>query len=242
MRHDVGDGARRPGGAVAAAIADVRARGVPHNVGRAALRTQLAAARAGRPRAAAQRGGGDHRGGRRRPAAATATWVAAVDRLWPPLSAPALVRRLLTNRAALAAAADGLLIADEQAAIRRRPTRRLADEPWTAADLVARRRGRGARSAARPASTATSWSTRRRTCRRWALRALARRSPARLDDRARRPGPGDGTGGPGVVGGGHRHLGAPPTAQRADLDLGYRVPASIMDCGQRPAGGGRART
>jgi hypothetical protein len=25
------------------------------------------------------------------------------------------------------------------------------------------------------------------------------------------------------------HLGAPPTAQRADLDLGYRVPASIMD-------------
>jgi DNA helicase IV len=25
------------------------------------------------------------------------------------------------------------------------------------------------------------------------------------------------------------HLGTPPTAQRADLDLGYRVPASIMD-------------
>ena len=37
------------------------------------------------------------------------------------------------------------------------------------------------------------------------------------------------------------HLGGPATAQRADLDLGYRVPASIMDDGQRAAGRGGAR-
>jgi DNA helicase IV len=29
------------------------------------------------------------------------------------------------------------------------------------------------------------------------------------------------------------HLGAPPSGQRADLDLGYRVPASIMDIANR---------
>ena len=32
-----------------------------------------------------------------------------LDRAWPAVTAPALVRRLLTNRAALAAAADGVL-------------------------------------------------------------------------------------------------------------------------------------
>src|SRR6185436_17442199 len=46
------------------------------------------------------------------------------------------VRRLLTNRRALAAAADGVLDADEQALLLRKPVRRLDDEPWTLADLV----------------------------------------------------------------------------------------------------------
>ena len=120
---------------VRAAITDVRAREVPHNVGRSALRTQLTrlvradlVRRRSEEVVTTEAVEADLRRDR--------TWAAAVDRLWPALSAPALVRRLLTNRAALASAAAGLLSPDEQAAIRRPPTRRAADEPWTAADLA----------------------------------------------------------------------------------------------------------
>jgi DNA helicase IV len=59
---------------------------------------------------------------------------AAVDRMWPSVSPSALVRELLTNRAALERAAGAALSPDEQAAIHRRPARKLADERWTEAD------------------------------------------------------------------------------------------------------------
>ncbi len=86
---------------VAAAIADVRAREVPHNVGRSALRTQLTrlvradlVRRRSEEVVTTEAVEADLRRDR--------SWAAAVDRLWPALSAPTLVRRLLTNRAALA--------------------------------------------------------------------------------------------------------------------------------------------
>ena len=212
---------------VAAAIADVRAREVPHNVGRSALRTQLTrlvradlVRRRSEEVVTTEAVEADLRRDR--------SWAAAVDRLWPALSAPALVRRLLTNRAALATAADGLLSPDEQAAIRRAPTRRAADEPWTAADLALVDEAEAA-IAGPPrvyghivVDEAQDLST-------MGLRALARRSRAAsmtvLGDLAQATAPAAQESWDGAV----AALGGPRTAQRADLDLGYRVPASIMD-------------
>jgi DNA helicase IV len=155
-------------------------------------------------------------------------WVAAVERIWPALSAPALVRRLLTNRAALAAAADGLLSADEQAAIRRPPTRRAADEPWTAADLALVDEAEAAITGPPRVyghivvDEAQDLST-------MGLRTLARRtrdaSMTVLGDLAQATAPAAQESWETAI----AALGGPATAQRADLDLGYRVPASIMD-------------
>ena len=155
-------------------------------------------------------------------------WSATVDRIWPALAAPALVRRLLTNRAALASAAGGLLSADEQAAIRRPSTRRVADEPWTSADLALLDEAEAAISGPPRAyghivvDEAQDLST-------MELRAVARRSPEAsmtvLGDLAQATAPAAQQSWESAV----AALGGPATAERADLDLGYRVPASVMD-------------
>jgi DNA helicase IV len=212
---------------VRAALADVRAREVPHNVGRAALRTQLTrlvradlVRRRSEEVVTTEAVDADLRRDR--------AWTAAVDRIWPALSAPALVRRLLTNRAALAAAAGGLLSAAEQAAIRRPPTRRAADEPWTAADLVLVDEAEAAITGPPRlyghivVDEAQDLST-------MGLRALARRSRDAsmtvLGDLAQATAPAAQESWEAAI----AALGRPALAQRADLDLGYRVPASIMD-------------
>jgi DNA helicase IV len=156
------------------------------------------------------------------------TWGAAIDRIWPALSAPALVRRMLTNRAALASAADGLLSSDEQAAIRRPPTRRVTDEPWTAADLALVDEAEAAITGPPRVyghivvDEAQDLST-------MGLRSLARRSRDAsmtvLGDLAQATAPAAQETWETAI----AALGGPATAQRADLDLGYRVPASIMD-------------
>jgi DNA helicase IV len=65
------------------------------------------------------------------------------------------------------------------------------------------------------------------------FRALARRSPARsmtvLGDLAQATAPAAQSSWDDVVG----HLDTPATARRADLDLGYRVPAAIVDVANR---------
>ncbi|MFQ5558373.1 MAG: HelD family protein, partial [Acidimicrobiales bacterium] len=58
-----------------------------------------------------------------------------VDRTWPSISAPAVVRTLLGNRRARARAADGLIDADTADRLHRRSAKRVADEQWTDADL-----------------------------------------------------------------------------------------------------------
>lgn len=60
---------------------------------------------------------------------------ATLDRIWPAVSSPALVRDVLTSPSRLARAADGILAAAEQRAILRRPAPRLGNERWTEADL-----------------------------------------------------------------------------------------------------------
>ena len=60
---------------------------------------------------------------------------AAVDALWPKLSAPALVRELFSDPVVLAAAAEGVYDADEQAALLwAKPPRSLKACRWTPAD------------------------------------------------------------------------------------------------------------
>ena len=63
------------------------------------------------------------------------TASSALDRIWPTISAPAVVRQLLTSRAALARAAEGILDADEQRMIQRKAVGSANNEPWTNADI-----------------------------------------------------------------------------------------------------------
>src|SRR3954470_6430414 len=59
----------------------------------------------------------------------------AIDSCWRTVSPTSLVRSLLTQRAALARNADGILTSDEQAVVRRRRPKRGEAEPWTSSDL-----------------------------------------------------------------------------------------------------------
>jgi DNA helicase IV len=212
---------------ISAAQASVLARGVPHNVGRAAFRTQMArlvrndlVRRRGDELVTSDAVDADLRADR--------DWGRALDRMWPQLGTAALVRRLLTNRPALAAAADGDLDAGEQAAIRRSPTRRMGDEPWTVADLVLLDEAEAA-VAGPPRDYGHIVVDEAQDLSAMGLRALARRSRDAsmtvLGDLAQATAPGAPESWEAAI----ANLGAPPTAQRADLDLGYRVPASIMD-------------
>jgi DNA helicase IV len=217
--------------AVFEAVADVHDRGVPHNVGRAALRTRLVrlarqelVARRGEEVASVEAVDASLRTDRR--------WQRAVDRIWPALSAASLVRRLLTNHNALRAAGAGLLDADEQALLLRPPTKRVSEEPWTVDDLALLDEAEALLAGPPPAyghvvvDEAQDLSA-------MGFRALARRSPARsmtvLGDLAQATAPAAQSSWDDVVG----HLGTPATARRADLDLGYRVPAAIVDVANR---------
>jgi DNA helicase IV len=219
VRIDAGD--------LAAAVVEVAGRGVPHNVGRAAFRRQ--AVRLARLAVARRRGeelatGAELEADLR----ADRGWSRGLDRLWPALTPAGVVRRLLTNRAALAAAAAGVLDGDEQAALLRPPTRRVADEPWTAADLALLDEAEAA-IVGPPRAYGHIVVDEAQDLSAMGLRALARRSPAAsmtvLGDLAQATAPAAQVSWDDAI----AHLGAPPTARRADLDLGYRVPAAIMD-------------
>src|SRR5688572_14826467 len=123
-------------GDLAEAVDEIVARGVPFAVGRNAFRTRV--------RRLAWLGHPDSKWQDAAPSAAfdaemrTNTGLnAAVGKIWPSLSAPVLVKRVLTNKRALAAAADGILDGDEQARLLRRSgASRLDAEPWSLPELV----------------------------------------------------------------------------------------------------------
>jgi DNA helicase IV len=217
--------------AVFDAVAEVHDRGVPHHVGRAALRTRLVrlarqdlVARRGEEVASLEAVDASLRADR--------DWQRALDRIWPALSAASVVRRLLTNRNALRAAGDGLLDPDEQSVLLRPPTKRVSEEPWTVDDLALLDEAEALLAGSPPAyghvvvDEAQDLSA-------MGFRALGRRSPARsmtvLGDLAQATAPGAQSSWDDVVG----YLGTPATARRADLDLGYRVPAAIVDVANR---------
>ena len=216
---------------VEAAIKEVVARGVPHNVGRSALRTQLT--RLVRQELGERRGEEFARSLDLEARLRTdKDWNRALDRLWPGLAAGALVRRVLTSRTALRAAAAGILDAGEQQALLRPTTKRIDDEPWTEADLPLLDEAQWLVAGPPPAyghvvvDEAQDLSA-------MGLRALARRCPTRsmtvLGDLAQATAPAAQSSWEIVVG----HLGSPGTARRVDLDLGYRVPAALMDYANR---------
>jgi DNA helicase IV len=157
---------------------------------------------------------------------------AAVGRIWPSLSAPVLVKRLLTGRKALSDAAGGILDPVEQEVLRRPGARRLDDEPWSVAELVlvdeaeailngvARTYGHVVVDEAQDLSAME-------------LRAVARRCPSRsmtiLGDLAQATAPGAVASWPEAV----AHLGSPATARIEELEVGYRVPKPILDVASR---------
>jgi DNA helicase IV len=153
----------------------------------------------------------------------------ALDRAWPATTAPALVRRLLTNRAALAAAADGILTPAEQGLLLRRAARRADDEPWTVAD-VALVDEADAVLGARPRRYGHIVVDEAQDLSAMALRMLLRRgarfpSMTILGDLAQSTAPGGQASWDDVL----AVLGRPDDMLYAELDIGYRVPGQILD-------------
>ena len=102
---------------VVAVIDEVHGRGVPHNVGRNALRTQLV--RIGEQAIADRRGEDAAPLGLAEELRTDKVFQRALGSWWPAVSASALVRKLLSSPSALRAAAAGVLTDEEQQATTR---------------------------------------------------------------------------------------------------------------------------
>ncbi|MGX1914070.1 HelD family protein [Streptomyces phaeochromogenes] len=124
---------RVPGEALARIVAGVRAEELPYAVGRERVRTRIVRyvrERAER-RAGLQSNAWVQKISRARPVGAY------VDAVWPKARPEEVVAELLADPAVLAAAADGVLDADEQKALLwARPPRSWKSARWSAADLV----------------------------------------------------------------------------------------------------------
>jgi DNA helicase IV len=153
----------------------------------------------------------------------------AIDACWRSVSPVALVRSLLTQRALLARAADGLLTESEQQMVLRP---RAAAEAWTADDLALideaesfvkgapRRFGHVVVDEAQDLSPMQ-------------LRMLARRarrhSMTVLGDLAQATGPASPTSWEATL----THLGRPANAHPAELTMGYRLPGAFLALANR---------
>ena len=215
---------------VADAVQEILDRGVPHATGKEALRSQLLHAAYEVHQRTAE------------VPALKANFVAAaradegfrrfVDRTWPTLSAPAVVQKLLGSPTVRRRAASGILDPTEIELLGRPVARRLADERWTPAEVAlldeADARCNGIRATyghivvdeAQDLSAMALRMLRRRArggsmtivgdlaqgTRAWAVRSW--------DD---------------VVG----VLAAGAPVQRAELTVGYRTPAPILDLANR---------
>ena len=157
----------------------------------------------------------------------SASFKATVDRLWPNVSAPQLVREVLTKKQVLADAADGVLTADERKLLHRKPSRSLKAEQWTDADgplvdeAIELVEGRLRTYGHAVVDEAQDWSPMQ-------ARMLARRVPSGsitiLGDIAQ---------GTGVWGRGDwddllQHLPTPKGVRHEELRLGYRAPAKVL--------------
>ncbi len=214
---------------------DVRGRRLPSNVARDVLRDQLVAAAwrsfSARTDADPARNVGfvdDLRTGK--------PFKAWFDRLWPKLSAHSVVRSLLTGRVALANAASGVLSPGEQALLRRSVRTAVAEQRWSRPELALLDEADALISGvSRTFSHIVVDEAQDLSA--MEFRVIARRSPARsltvLGDLAQST----------AVGGQERWDdalaelrladGRPPHGRVAELTMGYRVPAPILDVANR---------
>ncbi len=230
---------RLAAGEVNAIMDEISARGVPHNVGRTALRTRII--RLLEQQLVQRRHLDAVPPGFAEELRTSRALSTLLDRWWPSMSAAAVVRRVLSSKTALARAAAGVLDAGEQAALLRKPTRRAEDEPWTEADLALVDEAVAALDGV-PRVYGHVVVDEAQDLTAMELRALARRCPSRsmtvLGDLAQATRPGaqsswddvarvlGGTGGREAGGGGGQ-------VQRVELDLGYRVPAPLLEYANR---------
>ncbi len=165
---------------------------------------------------------------------------AAVDKMWPNLSAPVIVRDLLTSAKRLASAAQGILDLGEQELLRRPKTGRssgakVTDEPWTEADLPLLDEAE-ARCAGVPARYGHVVVDEAQDLSAMALRLVGRRAEGAsmtiLGDLAQATSP-------QAVGSWEAAIDAlttewpEATVRMAELTVGYRLPASILDVANR---------
>jgi DNA helicase IV len=256
---EVAVGLRRlvlPAAAAGGLAADVAGRRLPYDAGRGVLRDALVAALVGLHPEAQTEGYARVE----REVRASRPLAAALDQLWPAVSAAALVRTLLTSRAALRRAASGLLSVSEQDAVRRpatpteplevrtsalpppawelrRPSTRhraaaKRREPWTVADVAlldeaawlvtgdVRTYGHVVVDEAQDLSPMQ-------------LRMVARRAPGGsvtvLGDLAQASGVWAPESWDDVA----AHLNTPDDWRVAELRLGYRAPADVVDLASR---------
>jgi DNA helicase IV len=115
-------------------VDDVRREAPPHAVGRERVRARIVALL--QRQVEARRGDSPGEAWLRRMGRATPV-TAFLDAAWPAVTAPALVFSLLSDPAALAGAADGILTDAEQAAlVWPKPPRSVKSARWSAADAV----------------------------------------------------------------------------------------------------------
>ena len=207
---------------VDALVAAQVARGVPYNVGRAALRAQLVSfvhRRHGMIAADPE--------GVRREIRTASSLRAALDVVWPAAPAASFVRGLLGDSEGLARAADGVLDAAEQRALVR-PAR----APWTTADLALLDEAR----ALLDGHTSTYGhvvADEAQDLSPMELRMIARRAPAGsvtlLGDLAQATGAWHHASWAEAV----AHLATPGGWRQTDLTLGYRAPAPVLELASR---------
>ena len=168
-------------------------------------------------------------------ARADTAFRSALDKLWPNLAPAVVIRTLFRTPARLAAAADGILDGDEQALLRRKAPGKASDEPWTEADLPlldeaeARISGVPNRYGHIVVDEAQDLSA-------MALRLVGRRaeggSMTILGDLAQATTP-------QAIGSWDAAIGAltsdwpEATVRQAELTVGYRLPAAILDVANR---------
>jgi DNA helicase IV len=156
----------------------------------------------------------------------------AVDRCWRTVNPTALVRSLLTQRAALSRNADGVLTDDEQALLLRKRPKRGEPEPWTAHDLPlldeaeAQIKGAPRRYGHLVVDEAQDLSPMQL---RMLARRAARHSMTVLGDLAQATAPAATASWDDVL----DHFGRPANAGVDELTIGYRLPGAILDFANR---------
>ncbi|MER6348907.1 HelD family protein [Streptomyces sp. NPDC001595] len=227
---DVPDGSSRrrvTAAELRAIVADVRAEQPPYAVARERVRARVVAA----VRARAERHG----------QTCTTAWVRRIERtrpltawldaVWPKVRPEEVVAGLLGDPTALAEAADGLLDAEEQRALRwARPPRSWRSARWSAADLVLLDEVAGLIE--RPAGYGHVVVDEAQDLSPMECRAVARRSAhgslTVLGDLAQGTTPWAARDWPGLL----RHLGKPDAAV-VPLTTGFRVPATVLALANR---------